>query len=88
MFRHNRFPDGGWMAFNRILPLILCLVLIGVVVWAVTRFTRGNPASTPPPHDPALEELRQAYARGQVTRDEFLQKQADLTGPPAPPLSN
>jgi uncharacterized membrane protein len=41
----------------------------------------GAPAS-----DPALDELRMRYARGEVAREEFVATEADLRGfPPAAP---
>jgi len=72
-------------------------VLIGVVVWGVLRLSSsGAPAASPVgpidpggprPHDRALEELRVRYARGELERDDFLERRADLGGPPAPDAS-
>jgi len=46
-----------------------------------------NPnAPFPPdqPHDPASEALRVRYARGELDRSDFLERSADLGGPPTP----
>jgi putative membrane protein len=88
---------GGWHIFGGILPLLLFLILIGVGVWAVVRVTRSNrpwAVATQPPlmrRDPALEELRLKYARGDMSREEFVQRSRDLgamvpeAGEPPPP---
>jgi len=74
----------GWMTVvmtgNALLGLaLLTLVILGIL--AVMRWlVRGSagPATT---HslDPALSRLRERYARGEITRDEFHQMREDLT---------
>jgi putative membrane protein len=92
---------GWWWGLGVILPSLLILVLIGVTIWAVFRITaRGPvPAMGPGPSTPAgrrdqaLEEVRLRYARGEMTREEFVQRSRDLGGPeldpgePIPPTS-
>jgi putative membrane protein len=87
--------DGGFHWFG-IVPLLLFAVLIGVIVWAVIRLTREGGAralagggaaigTTPVAARPdgALEELRLRYARGEMTREDYTQRLADLGGGPA-----
>jgi putative membrane protein len=93
--RHAFGHHGFWL-FG-LLPLILWVVLIGVVIWAVLRVTSRHglamaPAA-PGPHGPpgprpdgALEELRLRYARGEMSREEFLQRSSDLGGTPPRPI--
>jgi putative membrane protein len=70
--------------------LIVLLLLAAVVLGALSlwRSYRNPPAqnvSAPPVRDPALAELRLRYARGEVDRDEYLRRAADLGDvPPAP----
>lgn len=80
-------PGGGWHILGGILPMVLFLILIGVAIWAVVRVTSANRAqfaggpSAPAPHrDPALEELRLKYARGDMDREEFVRRSRDLGG--------
>jgi uncharacterized membrane protein len=75
-----------------ILPSFLLLVLIGVTIWAVLRVTaRPVPAAGPGlsapagRRDQAVEEVRLRYARGEMTRDEFVQRSRDLGGPELDP---
>jgi uncharacterized membrane protein len=89
-FHHSApYGDHGWWLFlGGFLPLVLFIVLIGLVVWAVLRFTgRGRAlvsASTqtaPAPRlDDALHEVRLRYARGEMDRSEFVQRYRDLGG--------
>jgi putative membrane protein len=79
-----RWMDHGWWWGFGWVPLLLFVVVIGVVVWAVLRATRQAnvqpPAPPVPPRDPVLEEVRLRYARGEISREDFLQRTADLTG--------
>ncbi|QZX99210.1 SHOCT domain-containing protein [Halobaculum rubrum] len=58
---------GGWRPFvGMLVPFGFLLVLIGGG-YLVVRRTRETQAA----HDPAMEELRSAYARGGLTDEEF-----------------
>ena len=91
--------DTWWQSGFHLLPLLLFAVLIGVLVWGILRLSSqgafasvgaGNsptgpmPPPGPPPPDQALEELRVRYARGELDRSDFLERSADLGGPPNP----
>jgi putative membrane protein len=90
-----RFDPGyahhGFWLFG-VIPFLMFLVLVGVAAWAVLRLSSRpagpaafGPAAAPPmPRDPALEELRVRYARGELDREEFLQRSRDLGGSDAP----
>ena len=83
-----------WAGAFHPLPSLLLVVLIGVLIWGVLRLSEqrapavvgsGAPVGPPPssrPRDAALEELRVRYARGEVDRAEYLERSADLGGPP------
>ena len=93
-----RFEHGGWGVLGWLLPLLFIGVLVGLVVWLVLRTTqRPAPATGPgpgwspaPPVAPnaALEQVRARYARGEISREDFLQMSSDLGGSPyVPPLA-
>ena len=78
---------GGWggagwmMLFGGAFWLLLLVLAVGAVVWfARTALHR--------PHDPpgwgrgapALDILEERYARGEIERDEYLQKKRDMLG--------
>jgi uncharacterized membrane protein len=74
-----------------LLPLLLFAVAIGVAIWGIWRFTSRPAVATatangplPVRPDTAVEELRIRYARGDVTREEYLTRAGDL-GAEIPP---
>jgi len=87
---HAGHPLFAWLA------LLLFAVLVGLAIFALIRVARRRPnglaAGQVSAMDPALQELRVRYARGDVGREEFLQRSADLgfanpavaTTPPPP----
>jgi uncharacterized membrane protein len=89
--RHGFGHQGLWV-FG-LVPLILWVVLIGVAIWAVLRVTsrRAMVASTVqvsagPRPDSALGEVRLRYARGEMSREEFVQRSRDLGSDPSEPV--
>ena len=61
----------------------IALLVLGVsaVVWLGRSLSRGG--GYPPPierHVSALDILEQRYAKGEIQRDEYLQKKGDLGG--------
>jgi hypothetical protein len=99
MFIRYGYGDFGFPLWFSIIGLILFALMIGSIIWLVISLTRpGRNVRThwyagggygPRFRHPALDELDIAYARGQVTRDEYFRRRADLTswdphgGPPA-----
>lgn len=92
--------DHGWWPgiLGDVVPLLFLVALFAFGIWAVRRITDqdrmqsvgvGVPAPAAP--DGALQELRLRYARGDLDRDEYVQRFRDLGGegpepaPPSPP---
>jgi hypothetical protein len=82
----------GWFW---IVGLVLFALMICSVVWLALAVGRPRTWTRPywgpgwygpaPDHRPqALEELDLAYARGQLSREEYFRRRADLSGSPAP----
>jgi putative membrane protein len=84
---HHGWWWGFWAHF---IPFLLFVAVIALVVWAVVRLSGRTlaPAVAPagfapaPRMDPALEEVRLRYARGEMSREEFVQRARDLGGVP------
>jgi putative membrane protein len=73
------WPDGlSWVMF----ALLLVLFLIAVVSLALALYDRSHRGVAV--RSDALAELDLRYARGEVGRDEYLQRRADLGGQVAP----
>lgn len=64
---------GGW--FGGPIMWLFWLGIIGLIIWAVS--SMSGPAR-PDTHDEALEILRQRYARGEISREEYEQAREAL----------
>ncbi len=78
----------GWggMILGGLMMLLFWGVIIALVVFAVRALTRSGSGQTTPPagspgetRDQALEILRERYARGEITKDEYTTMRQDLT---------
>jgi putative membrane protein len=58
--------------------VVLLIVAIAVVVWLV-RTVAGGPAAAPR-RSASLHVLEERYARGEIKRDEYLEKKRDIAG--------
>jgi hypothetical protein len=73
-----------------VLGFTIWVLVILAVAWLLNELMatiRARSASAPPTPNPAMAELEMLYARGEVSRADYLTRRADLTGvpPPAPP---
>ncbi len=71
--------NGGFWPLGMIVWLIIIAAIIALIVWAARAFSpssRYDGARTPS----ALDTLEQRYARGEIGRDEYLQKKSDILG--------
>ncbi len=55
---------------------VLWIALLAVIVFAVVHLVRGSRHN--PEYDAALAALGEEYARGRISRDEFLVRRDDL----------
>lgn len=72
---HDSMMDwmGAWMLFWLVALLLVIALIITALVWLVRNMRGGSPA-----RGGALDELDSSYARGEVSREEYLQRRADL----------
>ena len=71
------WPGGGLLALAF---LILIVVGIALTVSYLTRTSRHIPPPTAPPADPAVQILRERFARGEITQAEFDERRRTLGG--------
>lgn len=73
---------GWWGIVMGIAMLLFWLLIIGGAVWLViSLFRQGRTAVLGPgPTDHALDILRERYARGEITREQFEQMRHDIEG--------
>ncbi len=70
---------GGWGWGMAISGWLVMLAIIGLIVWLVVTTAR-RPGSVGNDRTSAIEALDARYVRGEIDRDEYLQKRADLEG--------
>jgi len=75
----------GFGLIHMVFWVVVLIALVVAVVWLVRSMMTGGPAagSHPPPpprRSPGLDVLEERYARGEINRDEYLEKKRDILG--------
>lgn len=65
----------GMMGGFGVFWLLIVVLLVGGVIWFMRSYPTGQPTTG---HSGGLDVLEQRYARGEINRDEYLQKKSDL----------
>lgn len=66
--------------------VVLLIAVVVAVVWMVRSMMSGGGAAAgshappPPRRSPGLDVLEERYARGEISRDEYLEKKRDMLG--------
>lgn len=69
---------GWWMIFFAFWFVLFWAVVIALVVWGVNQFSgRGSSGDG---RDSALDIVRERYARGELSKEEFDRMREDLAG--------
>ena len=89
--RGDGYHEGAFI-LGTILRFVALLLIIAAIVYLVRAFLQSRQRSWTPPgpsRSPGLDELDMRYARGEIAREEYLARRADLTGsvPPPPPAT-
>jgi putative membrane protein len=66
------------MFFGGLLFLALLVGGIALIVWMVRRLSAGTPVHTPARSATARQILDERYARGEISREEYLTALADI----------
>ncbi|MGE5261048.1 MAG: SHOCT domain-containing protein [Actinomycetota bacterium] len=75
-YGHGWGLGGGGMGFGFVFWLAILTAIIALVVW----FSRSGPLDRSQRRSSGLEVLEQRYARGEISREEYLEKKRDITG--------
>ena len=69
----------GMGPFGMIIWLVLIILVIAAVVWFMRSAGSNRPAQLER-RSTGLDVLEERYARGEINRDEYLQKKRDIAG--------
>jgi putative membrane protein len=69
---------GWWMAFGVVWMVLFWGAIIALIVWGIRTLAGRN--GRPIWEESALEIARRRYARGEITREEFEEIKATLSG--------
>jgi putative membrane protein len=81
MFGHGSgwgMGGSGFMGLGFLFGLLILAAIIAAVVWVV-RSQQGNRTTLLERRSDSLQILEERYARGEIDRDEYLQKKRDLS---------
>ena len=83
-------PHAGWMGgygfgpIHMIFWVVILIAVVVAVVWLVRSMMSGGAGGVgsngPARRSPGLDVLEERYARGEINRDEYLQKKRDIQG--------
>lgn len=74
------WSDWSWFGpFHFVMPLLFWGLIIAAIIFVIRR-TFWSDVSPPGHRRAGLEVLEQRYARGEINREEYLQKKADISG--------
>jgi putative membrane protein len=73
----------GYGSFHMIIWIVILIAIVALVVWLVRSLAGGGMHgmhNMPPRRSSGLDVLEERYARGEINRDEYLQKKKDIGG--------
>lgn len=71
---------GGYWGLGMFVWPVILIAIVLLVVWALRSPRTPDVAAGTPRRSPGLDVLEERYARGEIGRDEYLQKKTDLGG--------
>ena len=71
--------DGqGWHAWGMGWGWIIGIFILVAIIWIVVRTTNQNRSVKPPDSHTALDILKERYAKGEISKEEFDKRKIDL----------
>ena len=74
------YGGSGLGVFTPILWVLAVAVIVVASVWFLRRFAPAGPHRMGGPRSGGLDVLEQRYARGEINREEYLEKKRDIAG--------
>lgn len=71
--------DGpGWHAWGMGWGWIIILIVLVAIIWIVFRAANQNRSINPPERQTPIDILKERYAKGEITKEEFDRRKNDL----------
>jgi putative membrane protein len=70
----------GFGIIHMIFWVVILIAIVAGVVWLVRSMAGAPPPQTGGRRSAGLDLLEERYARGEINRDEYLQKKRDILG--------
>ncbi len=76
------FSGGGMMGFGAIMGfgVIIMVLFWGAIIWLVISLINTGRQRSEETSESALTILKKRYARGEITKEQYLEMEKDLTG--------
>lgn len=79
-YGYGGYGPGWMMLFGGVFWIVLIVLAIAAVVWIVRSLRHGGPYSPHLRRSAGPDILEERYSRGEINRDEYLQKKRDILG--------
>jgi len=76
----NGWGGGGFGPFGMIIWLVILVAIVAGIVWLVRTVAPAGAQHSSTRRSAGLEVLEERYARGEINREEYLQKKQDILG--------
>lgn len=73
------FSGGGMMGFGMGFGAIIMLLFWGAIIWLVISLINAGTKKSEETPESALTILKKRYARGEITREQYLEMETELT---------
>lgn len=79
---YGAMHGGGWLGFglHSLLWILVIAAAVALVIWAIRSNNGGSTARQGNARPSALEILDERYARGEIDREDYQARKADLEG--------
>ncbi len=69
----------GYGIFGAFMMLLFWILIIGGIVFAIRWLSRDGSGTSSPGHEAPLDILKKRYAKGEIDREEFVEKRQELS---------
>ncbi len=74
------FSGGGMMGFGMGFGVIIMVLFWGAIIWLVISLINAGTKKSEETPESALDILKKRYARGEVTKEQYLEMEKELMG--------